>query len=104
MRVEIEQWAERALLPKKEGASKQISAPGFPSSGSMWWPVLPSTNPGAAGSRQEPSKTKQSLFAGHSNRFGAAQYVQFAEDRLDMALDRHLRDRQIHPDELVGLA
>jgi hypothetical protein len=49
-------------------------------------------------------KRSNPLFAGQSNRLGAAQYIKFAEDGLDMGLGRDLCNRRLRSDELVGLA
>jgi len=40
----------------------------------------------------------------HSDCFGAAQYVELFEYRLDMAFDGDFSDTQGHANKLVGLA
>src|SRR6266849_3451005 len=54
--------------------------------------------------RNELSQPKQSPAVCNGDCLGAAQDVQFSEQRLDVALDGDFRDRQASTDQLVGLA
>ena len=47
---------------------------------------------------------KQPSAIRHGDGFGAAQDVQFSEERLDVALDSDFRDCQIRADQFIWLS
>ena len=47
---------------------------------------------------------QQAPAVGHTNSLGAAENVEFSEERLDVALDGDFGDGEICPDKFVGLA
>src|SRR2546426_12837333 len=85
-RGQVEQWTESFLLLKKDTARAH-----------------PNANAGVI-RRNIRSQVKQSPAVGHGDGLGAAQDVQFSEQRLDVALDGDFRDGETGADQFVGLA